>query len=52
MDNAYNKFFKENAGYPKFKSKHNNHKSYITNYTNGNLGVDFNKNRIKLHKIY
>ena len=28
---AYRKFFKEHAGYPKFKSKHDNHKSYTTN---------------------
>ena len=27
MDAAYQKFFKEHAGYPKFKSKHDNHKS-------------------------
>ena len=32
MDNAYQKFFKEHAGYPKFKSKHNNKKSYKTKY--------------------
>ena len=25
MDSAYQKFFKEHAGYPKFKSKHDNH---------------------------
>ena len=25
MDAAYQKFFKEHAGYPKFKSKHDNH---------------------------
>ena len=31
MDSAYQKFFKEHAGYPKFKSKHDNHKSYTTN---------------------
>ncbi len=31
MDAAYRKFFKEHAGYPKFKSKHDNHKSYTTN---------------------
>lgn len=30
MDAAYQKFFKEHAGYPKFKSKHDNHKSYTT----------------------
>ena len=33
MDSAYQKFFKEHAGYPKFKSKHDNHKSYTTNFT-------------------
>ena len=32
MDAAYQKFFKEHAGYPKFKSKHDNHKSYTTNF--------------------
>ena len=37
MDAAYQKFFKEHAGYPKFKSKHDNHKSYTTNFTNGNI---------------
>ncbi len=31
MDSAYQKFFREHAGYPKFKSKHDNHKSYTTN---------------------
>ena len=31
MDAAYQKFFKEHAGYPKFKSKHDNHKSCTTN---------------------
>ena len=34
MDSAYRKFFKEHAGYPRFKSKHNIRKSYTTNYTN------------------
>lgn len=51
MDSAYQKFFKEHAGYPKFKSKHNNHKSYTTNFTNGNIGVDFEAGRIKLPKL-
>ena len=40
MDAAYQKFFKEHAGYPKFKSKHDNHKSYTTNFTNGNITVE------------
>ena len=51
MDNAYKKFFKENAGYPKYKSKHNNHKTYMTNYTNGNIDVDFDNNKVKLPKL-
>ena len=51
MDAAYQKFFKEHAGYPKFKSKHDNHKSYTTNFTNGNITVDFGCNRVKLPKL-
>lgn len=51
MDSAYQKFFKEHSGYPKFKSKKNNHKSYSTNSTNNNIEVDFEKNRIKLPKL-
>ena len=47
----YQKFFKEHAGYPKFKSKHDNHKSYTTNFTNGNITVDFGCNRVKLPKL-
>ena len=51
MDTAYQKFFRENAGYPKFKSKHDNHKSYTTNYTNGNIVVDYESGKIKLPKL-
>ena len=51
MDAAYQKFFKEHAGYPKLKSKHDNHKSYTTNFTNGNIAVDFEENRVKLPKL-
>lgn len=51
MDSAYQKFFKEHAGYPKFKSKRDNRKSYKTNYTNKNIEVAFEKNKIKLPKI-
>ena len=50
MDCAYQKFFKEHAGYPKFKSKHDSHNSYRTNFTNGNIVVDFEKGKIKLPK--
>ena len=51
MDSAYQKFFKEHTGYPKFKSKHDNRKSYTTNFTNGNITVDFDRGRIKLPKL-
>ena len=51
MDAAYQKFFKEHAGYPKFKSKHDNHKSYTTNFTNGNIAVDLEGGKIKLPKL-
>ncbi len=51
MDSAYQKFFKEHAGYPKFKSKHDNHKAYTTNFTNGNIAVDFERGKVKLPKL-
>ncbi len=51
MDAAYQKFFKEQAGYPKFKSKHDSHKSYTTNFTNGNIAADFENGKVKLPKL-
>ena len=51
MDAAYQKFFKEHAGYPKFKSKHDNNKSYTTNFTNGNITADFESGKVKLPKL-
>lgn len=51
LDSAYQKFFKEHDGYPKFKSKHNHYKSYKTNFTNNNIEVSFENNRIKLPKL-
>lgn len=51
MDAAYQKFFKEHAGYPKFKSKKNHKKSYTTNFTNNNIDVSFEDNKIKLPKL-
>lgn len=51
MDSAYQKFFKEHTGYPKFKSKHDSHKSYTTNFTNGNIKVYFENGKIKLPKL-
>lgn len=51
MDAAYKKFFKEHSGYPKFKSKRDNRKSYTTSYTNNNIEVSFENNRVKLPKL-
>lgn len=49
LDMAYQKFFKEHSGFPKFKSKKNRRNSYKTNYTNNN--IDFIDGKIKLSKI-
>ena len=49
LDSAYQKFFKEHAGYPKFKSKKNRYKSYKTKNTNNCL--DFINKHIKLPKL-
>ena len=54
MDSVYQKFFKEHTGYPKFKSKRDNKKSYKTNcnYTGKpTIEVSFDKNKIKLPKL-
>lgn len=49
LDNAYKKFFKEHAGYPKFKSKKDNRKSYKSKYVNGN--IKYLNTHIKLPKL-
>lgn len=51
LDFAYQKFLKEHTGYPKFKSKRNNRKSYKTNSTNGNIEVSSDINKVKLPKL-
>lgn len=51
MDNAYQKFFNEHTGFPKFKSKKNHKKSYTTNFTNGNIEISIKDNKIKLPKL-
>ena len=49
LDNAYQKFFKEHSGFPKFKSKKNNYKSYRTSCTNRN--IRYENKHIRLPKI-
>ncbi|MDE7250295.1 MAG: helix-turn-helix domain-containing protein, partial [Lachnospiraceae bacterium] len=48
MDSAYQNFFKNRSGYPRFKSRYSEHKSYTTNFTNGNIAIDFEEGRVKL----
>lgn len=49
LDMAYQKFFKEHSGYPKFKSKKTHRFSYKTKYTNGN--IQYCDKHIKLPKL-
>lgn len=49
LDMAYQKFFKEHTGFPKFKSKKNRNKSYRTSCTNNN--IRYENRRIKIPKI-
>ena len=57
LDASFQNFFREikkgnrNQGFPKFKSKKTNHHSYKTNFSNGNIEIDFRGNRIKLPKL-
>lgn len=51
LDMSYQKFFKEKSGFPKFKSKRNNHRTYKTKFTNNNIEIDFNKSKVKLPKL-
>lgn len=46
LDMAYQKFFKEHTGFPKFRSKKNHHKSYRTN-----CNIKFLDTHIQLPKI-
>lgn len=51
MDSAYQKFFKEHAGFPKFKSKKDSRKSYITTFNCNNIEVYFDDSKVKLPKL-
>lgn len=48
LNQAYENFFKKRAKYPKFKSKKNNHKSYIATQ---NRTMEVKDNMIKLPKL-
>ena len=49
LDSAYQKFFKEHSGFPKFKSKKTHRNSYKSKCTNNN--IQFLGKHIKLPKI-
>jgi len=49
LDMAYQKFFKNQFGFPKYKSKKERHKSYRTSCTNGN--IKFLSGHIQLPKL-
>ena len=50
LDKAYKNFFRDKSvGFPKFKSKKNNHKSYTTNNQNGTVYIE--NDRIKIPKL-
>ena len=57
LDQAYQDFFRrvkqgnKELGFPKFKSKRNHNYSYKTNFTNNNIKVDFDNNKIQLPKL-
>lgn len=56
LDIAYKNFFRrikqgKGTGFPKFKSKKNNKQSYRTQFTNNNIEIDFNNNKIKIPKL-
>lgn len=50
LQTAYNNFFRDKSiGFPKFKSKHKDRKSYTTNCVNGNIQIQ--GKQIKLPKL-
>lgn len=50
LQTAYGNFFRNpKVGFPKFKSKKSNHRSYTTNYVNGNISLK--NGQLKLPKI-
>ncbi len=51
VDDAFDRFFKGQNKYPKFKSKHQSKQSYSTKETNGNIAFDIEKRQVKLPKL-
>lgn len=51
VDDAFDRFFKGQNGYPKFKSKRDPKQSYTTKYTNGNIRLLPDDAQIQIPKI-
>jgi putative transposase len=51
LNSAFQKFFNEHRGFPKFKSKKQHYMSYKTNYNNNNIEISTNLKKIKLPKL-
>jgi len=51
VDDAYDRFFKGQNKFPKFKSKHTSKQSYTTKETNGNIALDVEQQMVKLPKV-
>lgn len=51
LTKAYKNFFEGRAKFPRFKKKHGHKRSYRTNFTNGNIQVNFERHVIKLPKL-
>ena len=50
VEDAYNRFFKKQNKYPKFKTKRKSKKAYTTKFTNNNIRI-LNKKAIQLPKL-
>ena len=51
VDDAFDRFFKVQNKYPKYKSKHQAKQSYSTKETNGNIALDIEKKQVKIPKL-
>src|SRR6478672_8939702 len=51
VDDAYERFFNGQNGFPKFKSKHTSKQSYTTKETNGNIKLNIEKETVQLPKL-
>lgn len=51
VEDAFDRFFSGQNGFPKFKSKHSSKQSYTTKQTNNNIQLNIEKGTVKLPKL-